>query len=166
MRPCSRIAADGADAPIESPVAISIAHASLDLATFALMIGTFIDEPMTGVERFVDRQLGGLLSTWIELDRYAGELGTSRFVEPAPVGAPATEPPGCYVVGLGRSSDFGRVQLAHAGAATMRRHDSARVGGRLNSATAGATRYTSPSSCTAARSSTSSAAEASILPRL
>ena len=74
----------------ESPVAISIVHASLDLATFALMIGTFVDEPMTGVERFVDRQLGGLLSTWIELDRYPGELGTSRFVEPAPVGAPAT----------------------------------------------------------------------------
>ena len=98
----------------ESPVAISIVHASLDLATFALMIGTFVDEPMTGVERFVDRQLGGLLSTWIELDRYPGELGTSRFVEPAPVGSPATEPPGCYVVGLGRSSDFGRVQLAHA----------------------------------------------------
>ncbi len=97
-----------------SPVAISVVHASLDLATYALMIGTFTDEPLSGIERFIDRQFGGLLSTWIELDRYPTALGTSRFVPPAVGDAQPTEPPGCYVVGLGRSIDFGRAELAHA----------------------------------------------------
>src|SRR6266508_4324391 len=71
-----------------TPVVIGVVHASLDHASYALMIGTFAGEQFGGVERFIDSQFGGLLSSWVELDRYPTALGTSRFIAPARPGEP------------------------------------------------------------------------------
>ena len=98
---------DGAD---DQPlVEISIIHASLASADYPLMIGGFADEQLGGQERFIDRQFAGMLTSWSEVDLFPTEVGTSRFIEPTPDAE--TEPPGCYVIGLGSVVDLQREQL-------------------------------------------------------
>ncbi len=98
---------DGAD---DQPVVeITVIHSSLACADYPLMIGGFADHPLGGQERFIDRQFAGLLSSWTEVDLFPTEVGTSRFIEPSPDAE--TEPPGCYVVGLGSVVDLRRDQL-------------------------------------------------------
>ena len=78
------------------------------------MIGAFAGEQFSGTERFVDRQFDGALASWAQVDRYPTALGTSRFIEPVTDGGRATEPPGCYVIGLGPLITFGRTDLTRA----------------------------------------------------
>jgi beta-lactamase superfamily II metal-dependent hydrolase len=97
---------DDADQPV---VEITVIHASLGCADYPLMIGGFADQQLGGQERFIDRQFAGLLTSWAEIDLFPTELGSSRFIEP---GADVdTEPPGCYVIGLGSMGDLQREQL-------------------------------------------------------
>lgn len=90
-------------------VEISIIHASLGGADYPLMIGGFADEQLGGQERFIDRQFAGLLTSWVEVELFPTAVGTSRFIEPS--AEADTEPPGCYVVGLGSVVDLQRDQL-------------------------------------------------------
>jgi beta-lactamase superfamily II metal-dependent hydrolase len=96
----------GDDEPV---VQISIIHAGMADADYPLMIGGFTDEELGAQERIVDRQFGGLLTSWAEVDLFPTEVGTSRFIEPSP--DLDTEPPGCYVIGLGSVVDLQRDQL-------------------------------------------------------
>ena len=90
-------------------VEITIIHASLASADYPLMIGGFADEQLGGQERFIDRQFAGMLTSWSEVDLFPTDVGTSRFIELAPDAE--TEPPGCYVIGLGSVVDLQREQL-------------------------------------------------------
>ena len=98
---------DGADN--EPVVEISIIHSSLACADYPLMIGGFADHPLGGPERFIDRQFAGLLTQWAEVELFPTAVGTSRFIDPNPNAE--TEPPGCYVIGLGSVVDLQREQL-------------------------------------------------------
>ena len=84
-------------------------HASLAEADYPLMIGGFADEQLGGQERFIDRQFSGMLTSWWEVDLFPTEVGTSRFIEPS--SDAYTEPPGCYVIGLGSMLDLEREKL-------------------------------------------------------
>ena len=93
---------------------VSVLHGSFDSAGFALMIGVYDDEEMSGVERFLDRQFGQLLSGWQDLGHYPGQLGTSIFVEPKCDVPKGSEPAGAHLVGLGSSLTLGPRQLRFA----------------------------------------------------
>jgi hypothetical protein len=95
-------------------VTVSVLHGSFDCAGYALMIGVYADEEMSGAERFLDRQFGQLLSSWQDLGHYPGPLGSSVFVEPGRDVAAACEPVGAYLVGLGSSLTLGPRQLRSA----------------------------------------------------
>ena len=71
-------------------VTVSVLHGSFDCAGYALMIGVYSDEEMSGAERFLDRQFGQLLSGWQDLGHYPGQLGTSVFGIASPTGTPST----------------------------------------------------------------------------
>jgi beta-lactamase superfamily II metal-dependent hydrolase/CHAT domain-containing protein len=75
------------------------------------MIGGFADEQLGGQERFIDRQFAGLLTSWGEVDLFPTDVGTSRFIDPSPDAETETEPPGCYVIGLGPMVDLHREEL-------------------------------------------------------
>ena len=90
-------------------VEITIIHGSLGTAEYPLMIGGFADEQLGGQERFIDRQFAGLLSSWEEVGLFPTKVGSSRFIELNP--DVETEPPGCYVIGLGSVVDVQREQL-------------------------------------------------------
>ena len=98
------------DDPGEQPVVeITIIHGSLGCADYPLMIGGFAGQQLGGQERFIDRQFAGLLTSWAEVELFPTDVGSSRFIEPnADV---ETEPPGCYVIGLGSMVDLQREQL-------------------------------------------------------
>jgi hypothetical protein len=100
-------AADDIDA--QPPVEITIIHGSLGTAEYPLMIGGFADEQLGGQERFIDRQFAGLLTSWEEVGLFPTKVGASRFIELNP--DVDTEPPGCYVIGLGPVVDLQREQL-------------------------------------------------------
>jgi hypothetical protein len=95
-------------------VTVSVLHGSFDCAGYALMIGVYDDEEMSGAERFLDRQFGQLLSGWRDLGHYPGALGTSVFVESGRDVPPASEPVGAYLVGLGSGLCLGPRQLRFA----------------------------------------------------
>src|SRR3954463_9362101 len=90
-------------------VDITIVHGSLGTAEYPLMIGGFADEQLGGQERFIDRQFAGLLTSWEEVGLFPTTVGASRFIELNP--DIDTEPPGCYVIGLGSVVDLQREQL-------------------------------------------------------
>ena len=96
------------DVPV---VSISVTHASLEEANYALMVGGFLDEALSGAERYLDARLGGVLRAHYDVDQYAGALGTSLFIDPDP-DAP-TMPPAAHVVGLGSTTELGRAELAY-----------------------------------------------------
>src|SRR4051794_10525141 len=73
------------------------------------MIGGFAEEQLGGQERFIDRQFAGLLTSWEEVGLSPTNVGASRFIELTP--DIDTEPPGCYVIGLGSVVDLQREQL-------------------------------------------------------
>ena len=101
-----------ADSVAAQPVVeITIVHASLAGADYPLMIGGFADEQLGGQERFIDRQFSGLLTSWGEVDLFPTDVGTSRFIDPSPDAETETEPPGCYVIGLGPMVDLQREEL-------------------------------------------------------
>ncbi len=95
-------------------VTVSVLHGSFDCAGYALMIGVYSDEEMSGAERFLDRQFGQLLSGWQDLGHYPGQLGTSVFVEPGRDVGEGCEPVGAYLIGLGSSLALGPRQLHSA----------------------------------------------------
>ncbi len=95
-----------------SELRISVTHASFENARYALMVGHFEGEALSGAERFLDRQLDGRLTSWIEVDRYPAALGTSIFVRPVEQGPP-TRPPGAHIVGLGSTIKLGRNELSY-----------------------------------------------------
>jgi beta-lactamase superfamily II metal-dependent hydrolase len=95
-------------------VTVSVLHGSFDGAGYALMVGVYNDEEMSGAERFLDRQFGQLLSGWQDLGHYPGPLGTSVFIEPGRDVPVASEPVGAYLVGLGSSLTLGPRQLRFA----------------------------------------------------
>ena len=66
----------------ELPVTVTVLHGGFDRACYALMVPVYVDEEMSGAERFLDGQFGQLLTGWRDLGRYPGPLGTSVFVEP------------------------------------------------------------------------------------
>src|SRR4029078_2272662 len=70
-------------------------------------------EQFGGPERFLDRQFGGLLTSWSEIDLFPRQLGTARFVEPSRSPEKETEPPGGYVIGLGARAELGREELTY-----------------------------------------------------
>ncbi|MFZ0157894.1 MAG: CHAT domain-containing protein [Kineosporiaceae bacterium] len=100
--------------PADAQVTVSVLHGSFDGAGYALMIGVYADEEMSGAERFLDRQFGQLLSGWQDLGHYPGPLGTSVFVEPGRDVGEGCEPVGAYLVGLGSSLTLGPRQLRSA----------------------------------------------------
>src|SRR6478672_698068 len=95
------------------PVTVTVRHAGFDRASYALMVPVYVDEEMSGAERFLDGQFGQLLSGWRDLGRYPGALGTSVFVEPEK-DVKECEPPGAYLVGVGSSLDLDRRRLRFA----------------------------------------------------
>ena len=96
-------------------VEITVSHGSLEEADYALMVATYEDETLSGAERFLDRQLNGLLSSSFDAGFYPGELGgKSLFLRPHPVVTERTSPPGAYIIGLGRSVDLTRSRVRHA----------------------------------------------------
>ncbi|HEY5422134.1 MAG TPA: hypothetical protein VIK05_01605, partial [Ilumatobacteraceae bacterium] len=99
----------GYDADNQPRVEITIVHGSLGGAEYALMIGGFADEQLGGQERFIDRQFAGLLTSWEEVGLFPTKVGASRFIDLNP--DVETEPPGCYVIGLGSVVDLQREQL-------------------------------------------------------
>ena len=106
-------AADPQDGADQQPtVEITIIHASLASADYPLMIGGFADQQLGGQDRFIDRQFDGLLTSWAEVGLFPTELGASQFIEPNTDAE--TEPPGCYVIGLGSVVDLQREQLTYA----------------------------------------------------
>jgi hypothetical protein len=99
----------------DTVVAIRVSHGSVEEAEYAVMVGSFEDETLGGTERFVDRQLGGLLSASFDAGGYPGTFdGPSLFIRPHPDVARRTSPPGAYVIGLGRSVELTRSRLRHA----------------------------------------------------
>ena len=68
----------------DTHVEISVVHGSVANAEYPLMIGGFEGEQFGGVERFLDRQFGGLFTSWSEIDLYPRQLGIARFIEPQP----------------------------------------------------------------------------------
>jgi len=97
---------DGDDPDLQPPIEITIIHGSVATAEYALMIGGFADEQLGGQERFIDRQFAGLLASWEEVGLFPTKVGASRFMELNP--DVETEPPGCYVIGLGSVVDLQR----------------------------------------------------------
>ena len=95
----------------DTHVEISVVHGSVANAEYPLMIGGFEGEQFGGVERFLDRQFGGLFTSWSEIDLYPRQLGIARFIEPRRTADKETEPPGGYVIGLGSLADVGREEL-------------------------------------------------------
>jgi CHAT domain-containing protein len=95
----------------DTHVQITVVHGSVANSDYPLMIGGFEGEQFGGVERFLDRQFGGLLSSWSEIDLYPRKLGSARFIEPSRTADKETEPPGGYVIGLGPMTDLGREEL-------------------------------------------------------
>ncbi|MEP7112947.1 MAG: CHAT domain-containing protein, partial [Ilumatobacteraceae bacterium] len=100
---------DGGGGGEDHLIDISIIHASLASADYPLMIGGFADEQLGGQERFIDRQFAGTLTSWAEVDLFPTTVGSSRFIEPS--SDAETEPPGCYVIGLGSVVDLQRDEL-------------------------------------------------------
>ena len=96
----------------DTHVEISVVHGSVANAEYPLMIGGFEGEQFGGVERFLDRQFGGLFTSWSEIDLYPRQLGIARFIEPRRTADKETEPPGGYVIGLGSLADVGREELS------------------------------------------------------
>ena len=109
VAPASAVTASPDLADEQPVVDITIIHASLGGADYPLMIAGYADQQLGGQERFIDTQFAGLLTSWSEVDLFPTEVGTSRFIEPNPDAE--TEPPGCYVVGLGSMVDLQREQL-------------------------------------------------------
>lgn len=97
----------------DTHIEISVVHGSVANAEYPLMIGGFEGEQFGGIERFLDRQFGGLLTSWSEIDLFPSQLGSARFVEPSRSPDKETEPPGGYVIGLGPMSDLGREELTY-----------------------------------------------------
>jgi CHAT domain-containing protein/beta-lactamase superfamily II metal-dependent hydrolase/tetratricopeptide (TPR) repeat protein len=98
----------------ETCVEISVVHGSVANAEYPLMIGGFAGEQLAGLETFLDRQFGGLLTSWSEIDLYPRELATARFIETSRTAESETEPPGAYIVGLGAMMDLGREELTYS----------------------------------------------------
>ena len=74
-----------------------------DRARYAVMVPVYVDEEVSGAERFLNGRFGQLLSAWQDLGRSPDQLGTSVFVEPGE-DVEECEPPGAYLVGFGRAS--------------------------------------------------------------
>jgi beta-lactamase superfamily II metal-dependent hydrolase len=95
-------------------VKVSVLHAGFDAASYALMVGVYADEEMSGAERFLDDQFAELLSGWRDMGRYPGALGTSVFVTPGVDVDDGCRPIGAYLVGLGTALTLNRRQLEFA----------------------------------------------------
>jgi len=93
----------------DTVVAVRVSHGSLEEAEYAVIVGTFEDETLGSSERFLDRQLGGVLTASYDAGGYPGPFdGTALFIRPHPDVEQRTSPPGAYVVGLGRSVELTR----------------------------------------------------------
>ena len=101
-------------AAVQERVKVSVLHAGFDAASFALMVGVYADEEMSGAERFLDGQFAELLSGWRDTGRYPGALGTSVFVAPGVDVDDGCRPIGAYLVGLGTALTLNRRQLEFA----------------------------------------------------
>ncbi|HEY6685846.1 MAG TPA: CHAT domain-containing protein [Propionibacteriaceae bacterium] len=101
-------------AAAQERVKVSVLHAGFDAASYALMIGVYADEEMSGAERFLDGQFAELLSGWMDMGRYPGALGTSVFVAPGVDVDNGCRPVGAYLVGLGTALTLNRRQLEFA----------------------------------------------------
>jgi len=95
-------------------VTVSVLHGGFDAASYAVMVGVYADEEMSGSERFLDDQFAQLLSGWRDLGRHPGRLGTSVFIEPTVDVDKGCRPIGAYLVGLGSALALNRPQLAFA----------------------------------------------------
>ena len=72
-------------------------------------------KPQGGAERFLDQQLGGVLSATYEAGSYPGAFdGSALFIRPHPDVERRTSPPGAYIVGLGRGVELTRSRVRHA----------------------------------------------------
>jgi hypothetical protein len=98
----------------DARVRVSVLHGGFDAAKYAVMVGVYADEEMSGSERFLDDQFAQLLSGWRDLGRYPGRLGTSVFVEPRVDVDQGCRPAGAHLVGLGSALELTRQQLAFA----------------------------------------------------
>ena len=101
-------------AAAQERVKVSVLHAGFDAASYALMVGVYADEEMSGAERFLDGQFAELLSGWRDMGRYPGALGTSVFVAPGVDVDNGCRPIGAYLVGLGTALTLNRRQLEFA----------------------------------------------------
>jgi CHAT domain len=98
----------------EVPVVVTVRHGGFDIASYALMVGVYADEEMSGAERFLDRQFAELLSGWRDMGRYSGAFCTSVFAEPGRDVAEGCEPVGAHLIGLGSTLTLSRQQVALA----------------------------------------------------
>ncbi len=113
--PLSRPTAESEDHTVDDhPIKITVSHGSIEEADFAVMVGTFDDEGMSGIERFLDQQLGGVLSARFETGCYPGPLGTSIFVKNVVTRGRPSTPLSAYIIGLGRSVALTRAALSMA----------------------------------------------------
>jgi beta-lactamase superfamily II metal-dependent hydrolase len=93
-----------------APVEISVLHGGFERAEYPLIVGTFDGEHLSDPERFLDRQFGGQLSSRAAIHQYPRRVGESVFITPSD--GTVTEPPGAYVLGLGRAADLTRSVLS------------------------------------------------------
>jgi CHAT domain len=100
---------------VDPIIAITVSHGSFEQADYALMVPTYEDEFFTGAERLLDVQLHGVLNASLEAGIYPGPLeGRSIFIELSTDEHTETQPPGAYIVGLGRTTALTRDRLTFA----------------------------------------------------
>jgi hypothetical protein len=99
----------------DTVIGIRVSHGSIEEADYAVMVGSYEDEALGGAERFLDRQLGGVLAATYEAGSYPGPFdGNALFIRPHPDVERRTSPPGAYIVGLGRGIDVTRSRVRRA----------------------------------------------------
>lgn len=86
---------------------LSVAHGSLEHAEMPVAVGHYYGDVMDGAARFLDRRLGGRLATRIRVDLFSGEDGTAEVVL-----APAAQPKGGLVIGLGEVGQISAAKLS------------------------------------------------------
>jgi CHAT domain-containing protein len=100
----------------EHPIKVSVSHGHLRQARFPVMVGHYDSDMIVSAEKALDFQLEGRLTQRFNMGVYPGRIGTVEIVL-----APASNPPGALVIGLGEIGELTREKLRRTvRAATLR----------------------------------------------
>lgn len=79
-----------------TPLRVSVAHGSLEHASYPVAVGHYFGDLIVGAEAFLDKKLDRRFTQRFGMDLYPGSAGTAEVVL-----VPNCEPPGGIVIGLG-----------------------------------------------------------------